>query len=310
MLSFSWDYGFRRAVGPEGALTLGDLGMPVLRPFGFTMAFQPIMDVSRNRVWGYEALVRGEAGEGAGWVLGQIDETNRYKFDQACRVRAIELAGALFPDTETRLSINFMPNAVYEPAACIRATLEAAHRVGFSHQQIMFEFTENERMVDVGHVQRIIAEYRKQGFLTALDDFGAGYAGLSLLASFQPDLIKLDMELIRGVAYSAARQTIIACMTTMAKELNMMVLAEGVETHEQWTRLMDDGCRHFQGFLFGRPQRSGQDPRALIEPRVGWKRTPSSRAAAKSTTAPSTPPTARARRMTSACATSRPIAMS
>ncbi|WP_267428319.1 EAL domain-containing protein, partial [Methylobacterium sp. GC_Met_2] len=172
------------------------------------MAFHPIVDVCRGAVWGYEALVRGTEGQGAGQILGMVDEVNRYKFDQACRVKAIKLAGSLFPDDETRLSINFMPNAVYEPAACIRATLDAARRVGFAHQQIMFEFTENERMTDVAHVQRIIAEYRKQGFTTALDDFGAGYAGLNLLASFQPDFIKLDMEMIRGIATSPARQTI------------------------------------------------------------------------------------------------------
>jgi EAL domain-containing protein (putative c-di-GMP-specific phosphodiesterase class I) len=222
-------------------------------PFDFTMAFQPIVDVSQGKVWGYEALVRGIDGQGAGWVLGQIDETNRYKFDQACRVKAIELAGALFPDKEIKLSINFMPNAVYEPAACIRATLEAAHRVGFAHRQIMFEFTENERMIDVPHVQRIIAEYRKQGFVTALDDFGAGYAGLNLLASFQPDLIKLDMDLVRGIASSPARQTIIACVTAMARELGVVVLAEGIETEVELVALRAAGIQLFQGYLFAKP---------------------------------------------------------
>ena len=77
------------------------------------MAFHPIIDLGRNVVWGYEALVRGTEGQGAGQILSMVDETNRYKFDQACRVKAIELAGSLFLDTETRLSINFMPNAVY-----------------------------------------------------------------------------------------------------------------------------------------------------------------------------------------------------
>jgi len=222
-------------------------------PFDFTMAFQPIVDLGRNRVWGYEALVRGTDGQGAGWVLGQVDEANRYKFDQACRVKAIELAGSLFPDAETKLSINFMPNAVYEPAACIRATLEAAHRVGLAHQQLMFEFTENERMVDIPHVQRIIAEYRKQGFVTALDDFGAGYAGLNLLASFQPDLIKLDMELIRGITTSPARQTIIAYVTTMARDLGITVLAEGIETEAELVALRAAGIELFQGYLFAKP---------------------------------------------------------
>src|SRR4051812_23013604 len=93
-------------------------------PIAFTMAFQPIVDISAGSIWGYEALVRGANGEGAAAVLGQVTEANRYTFDQACRVKAIELAGRLLPrDSTARLSINFMPNAVYEPRACIKATL-------------------------------------------------------------------------------------------------------------------------------------------------------------------------------------------
>jgi len=222
-------------------------------PFQFTMAFHPIVDISQSTVWGYEALVRGTEGQGAGQILSQVDDANRYKFDQACRVKAIELAGTLFPDAETKLSINFLPNAVYEPAACIRATLDAARRVGFAHQQIMFEFTENERMVDVAHVQRIITEYRKQGFSTALDDFGAGYAGLNLLAAFQPDLIKIDMDLIRGIAASPARQAIIACLMMLARTLDMMVIAEGIETEAELLTLRAAGIRLFQGYLFAKP---------------------------------------------------------
>ena len=222
-------------------------------PFQFTMAFHPIVDISQSTVWGYEALVRGTEGQGAGQILSQVDDANRYKFDQACRVKAIELAGALFPDAETKLSINFMPNAVYEPAACIRATLDAARRVGFAHHQIMFEFTENERMVDIAHVQRIITEYRKQGFSTALDDFGAGYAGLNLLANFQPDLIKIDMDLIRGIETSPARQAIVACLMTLARTLDMTVIAEGIETEAELITLRAAGIRLFQGYLFAKP---------------------------------------------------------
>ena len=222
-------------------------------PFEFTMAFHPILGLREHVVWGYEALVRGTEGQGAGQILGMVDDTNRYKFDQACRVKAIELASSLFPNAETRLSINFMPNAVYEPAACIRATLDAARRVGFAHRQIMFEFTENERMTDVAHVRRIIAEYRKQGFATALDDFGAGYAGLNLLASFQPDFIKLDMELIRGIADSPQRQTIIARVVVIAERLNVAVIAEGVETEAELAALRSLGIDLFQGYLFAKP---------------------------------------------------------
>lgn len=222
-------------------------------PFTFTMAFHPIVDLGKGSVWGYEALVRGTEGQGAGYILGQVDDDNRYRFDQACRTKAIELAGELFPADDVRLSINFLPNAVYDPAACIRATLAAARRIGFAHQRIMFEFTENERMADVAHVQRIVADYRQRGFLTALDDFGAGYAGLGLLAQFQPDLIKLDMELIRGIADSPARQAIVSGVIAIARSLGVAVIAEGVETAEELAVLREAGITLFQGYLFARP---------------------------------------------------------
>jgi EAL domain-containing protein (putative c-di-GMP-specific phosphodiesterase class I) len=218
------------------------------------MAFHPIIDVTRGVVWGYEALVRGTKGESAGAILSQVDEERQYKFDQACRVKAIELAGRLFPAAEdTKLSINFMPNAVYEPAACIRTSLETARRVGFDTKRIMFEFTENERMADTKHVARIIAEYRRLGFITAIDDFGAGHAGLNLLANFQTDLIKIDMELIRGIADSAARQAIIAGILVMARTLDITIIAEGIETEAELAILKSAGINLFQGFLFARP---------------------------------------------------------
>ena len=125
--------------------------------------------------------------------------------------------------------------------------------LGFAHRRIMFEFTENERMTDVTHVQRIITEYRKHGFATALDDFGAGYAGLNLLASFQPDFIKLDMELIRGIATSPARQTIVSGVIMMARQLGVAVIAEGVETEAELMALRAAGIQLFQGYLFAKP---------------------------------------------------------
>ncbi|MBB3018472.1 EAL domain-containing protein (putative c-di-GMP-specific phosphodiesterase class I) [Microvirga lupini] len=218
------------------------------------MAFHPIIDLTRGVVWGYEALVRGTKGESAGAILSQVDEERQYKFDQACRVKAIELAGRLFPATgDTKLSINFMPNAVYEPAACIRTSLETARRVGFDMKRIMFEFTENERMADTKHVARIIAEYRRLGFITAIDDFGAGHAGLNLLANFQTDLIKIDMELIRGIADSAARQAIVSGILVMARALDITIIAEGIETEAELAALKNAGIDLFQGFLFAHP---------------------------------------------------------
>jgi EAL domain-containing protein (putative c-di-GMP-specific phosphodiesterase class I) len=222
-------------------------------PFDFKMAFQPIVDMADGRVWGYEALVRGTDGASAFSVLSKVSDELRYKFDQAARVMAIETAGRLFQGRDLRLSINFMPNAVYEPMACIQKSLAAAKRVDFPHRNLMFEFTENERMDDVPHVQRIVEAYRKLGFWTALDDFGAGFAGLGLLARLQPDLIKIDMELLRDIHHSRAKQAIVAGVVGIARTLDILVLAEGVENDEELTVLRAAGISLFQGYHFAKP---------------------------------------------------------
>lgn len=219
----------------------------------FTMAFQPIIDVEAGTIWGYESLVRGIAGESAFQVLSQLTPENRYAFDQACRVKAIELAGAKLADSTAKLSINFLPNAVYEPKACIRATLGAASKASFDTSRLMFEFTENERMEDVSHIRHIVAEYKRMGFTTALDDFGAGYAGLALLAQFQTDLIKIDMELVRGIATSPAKQAIVGGIAVIARQLGITVLGEGVETEAELLMLRSAGIRLIQGYFFAKP---------------------------------------------------------
>jgi EAL domain-containing protein (putative c-di-GMP-specific phosphodiesterase class I) len=220
----------------------------------FTMAFQPIVDIEKGVLFGQEALVRGLAGESAASVLGQVGPDAIYRFDQDCRVKAITLAGRHFaPDDGSKLSINFMPNAVYEPRACIRASLSAARRAGFDPSRLMFEFTENEPMRDAAHVRHIVESYRALGFTTAIDDFGAGYAGLTLLADLRPDILKIDMALVRGIDSSAARRTIVANLLRTATELGIRCIAEGVETAEELATLRQIGVRLCQGYLLGRP---------------------------------------------------------
>ncbi|KAA5804760.1 EAL domain-containing protein [Alkalicaulis satelles] len=227
----------------------------VKAPFDFTMAFQPIVSLSRRNVWAYEALVRGPDGQGAPWVLDQINDENKYAFDQSCRVKAIELAAGLFGgDADgARLSINFLPNAVYTPAACIRTTMEAADRTGFPAHRIMLEFTEGEKITDVDHVKSIIREYKARKLITAIDDFGAGFSGLGLLAEFQPDVIKLDMGLIRGIDDHPGRQAIVSGILSTSRLLGLTVIAEGIETLDEMQTLQGLGIDLMQGFLFARP---------------------------------------------------------
>ncbi len=234
-------------------------------PFEFKMAFQPIVDLSKGRIWGYEALVRGANGEPAMSVLDQISDETRYKFDQSARVMAIETAGRLYRGRDLKLSINFMPNAVYEPTACIQKSLAAAKRVGFPRQNLMFEITEDERISDTAHVQNILTTYRKFGFLTALDDFGAGYAGLGLLAEMQPDILKIDMKLLRDIHRSTAKQVIVSGIVSMARALEITVLAEGVETKDELAVLRAGGISLFQGYYFAKPALMALPPVPMLE---------------------------------------------
>lgn len=219
--------------------------------FDFTMAFQPIINCKTQSVFGYEALVRGLNNESAYSIISRVNDDNRYLFDQQCRIKAIALASEL--NLETMLSINFLPNAIYKPERCIRTTLEAAKKYDLPIENIMFEFTEVEKIEDASHVKRIVEYYQSLGFRTAIDDFGAGYSGLNLLADFQTDIIKLDMALIRNVHSNTARQSIVRRCLEMFDDLDVIALAEGIETYEEYVWLKNAGIELMQGYLFAKP---------------------------------------------------------
>ncbi len=218
--------------------------------FDFTMAFQPIVNVQNRRVFAHEALVRGLDGSGAGAVISKITKENQYLFDQRCRVQAIEQAHHI--GIRETISINFMPNAVYEPENCIKTTLAAAKRTKWPLNRIIFEFTESES-IDTAHIRNILEEYQRHGFRVAIDDFGAGHAGLNWLIDLKPDIVKVDMHLVRGVNKDHGRRTIVQSLVNMCTELGCTVIAEGVETVEELETLQNAGIRLFQGFLFAKP---------------------------------------------------------
>ena len=219
----------------------------------FSMAFQPIVDVVAGQVFAHEALVRGTNNEGAFTILSAVDGLNRYAFDQQCCVKAIELAAQLgLAKSGASLSINFMPNAVYEPRACIRLTLEAAQRTSFPLDQIIFEFTEAEKL-DTAHLLNILQTYKSMGFRTAIDDFGAGYAGLQLLSRFQPDIVKIDMDLVRGIDRNRVKQSIMRATLRLLEDLGIVPICEEIDTAEETTVLQDLGVRLLQGYALARP---------------------------------------------------------
>jgi len=245
------------------------------QPFPFSMAFQPIVDVVANCIFAYEALVRGLKNESAYSILSQVTEQNRYAFDQHCRVKAITLASELgLVATGAKLSINFMPGAVYSPAACIQLTLSTAQSLSFPMDRLIFEITEAEEVKDRQHLVKIADEYRRHGFQMAIDDFGAGYAGLNLLSDVPADILKLDMDLTRNLHRRPQALIIVRTMVQLAASLHLTLIAEGVETVEEYDAIRSCGIRLMQGYLLARPtfealpgftlpQRTAPDPSVL-----------------------------------------------
>lgn len=233
-------------------------------PIDFEFAFQPIVSVRHRRVVAHEALARGPSGEPADMVLGQLTSENRFRFDQDCRTRAIASAVAL--GMTGALSINFIPNAIANPRACIRRTLETARDYGFDLSKIILELTESEQVEDPESLVAIFREYKKLGIKTAIDDFGAGYAGLNLLSRFQPDIVKIDIALVRDVDSNRVKQIIVEGVVKICDRLSIVVLAEGVETAPERDYLRALGVDLMQGFLFARPafkSLGAVDPRAF-----------------------------------------------
>lgn len=221
--------------------------------FDFSFAFQPIVHYPARTVVAYEALVRGLGGESAFSVLEKVTDENRYQFDQAARYKAITPAHRLMGESAMRLSINFFPNAVYDPVRCLRTTLSIARETGFALDRLMFELTEHEKVADTSHLKSIVDHYATCGFTVAIDDFGAGFAGLNLLAEFRPHVIKLDRKLLVDIDQDDTRQAIVSGLVLTARTLNIAVIAEGIETPNELNYLRGAGIEFFQGYLFARP---------------------------------------------------------
>lgn len=145
-----------------------------------------------------------------------------------------------------------MPNAVYEPQACIRPPLQTTMRTGFRLNRLIFEFTENEPL-DADHVLNILRTYRAMGFKTAIDHFAAGFAGLDLQAKHQPELVKIDMDLMWAVDREPFRRAFVGLILSMLDELDVMADCAGVESQDAVDAPRDLGVRHVQGYIVAPP---------------------------------------------------------
>lgn len=217
----------------------------------FTYAYQPIVDVLTREVFSCEALIRGPGNESAYSVLSAIPEEARYRFDQVSRIAAIELTQSL--GLRTHLNVNVLPGCLFSSDVSIDATLDAARRCGLPLDRLILEVTEGEAITDHARFAGLLNAYRGQGLKVAIDDFGAGVSGLNLLADFQPDQIKIDMALVRGIERNGPRQAIVRAIVQVCVDLGIDVIAEGVETQSECDWFARQGVRLFQGYLFAKP---------------------------------------------------------
>lgn len=233
-------------------------------PQEFSCAFQPIVDTHTRTAYSHEALVRGLNNEPAYQVIARYAGARMAAFDAASRAKAIEVATRIGLDTH--LNLNFLPSAISDPVVGLNSTIEAAKRHSFPLDRIVVEATEGEAIVNPVKFAEVVNEYRRAGTKLAIDDFGAGYAGLKLLSDFQPDIVKLDMDLVRGIQSNGPRQAIVRAIAQVCVDLGIDLVVEGVETVDEFSWFRDLGVHLYQGYLFAKPMFEAMPPFQIPDP--------------------------------------------
>jgi EAL domain-containing protein (putative c-di-GMP-specific phosphodiesterase class I) len=214
------------------------------------MAYQPIVRAKDGSVYGYEALLRSSEPSlpHPGAVIDAAERLNRLdELGQAVRAVAPEPMDAV---SGAKLFVNLHPRDLADESLFV-----ADSPLGRMAARVILEITERATLDQVRDVRERLVRLRALGFRLAVDDLGAGYAGLSSFATLEPEIIKLDMTLVRGIDANPVKRTVVERMTLLAHELNVVVVAEGVETAAERDVLVAAGCDLLQGYLFAKPGR-------------------------------------------------------
>jgi EAL domain-containing protein (putative c-di-GMP-specific phosphodiesterase class I)/CheY-like chemotaxis protein len=222
----------------------------------FGMAFQPIVSLASKTIFGYEALLRSSEPTlpsptdvlDAAERLGATRQLGR-----AVRAFAAHSRGQMNQDW--LLFVNLHPNDLLDPELT-----DPVSPLMAMADHVVLEITERAPLSGLEEVRERVQELRKLGFRIAVDDLGAGYAGLTSFATLDPDIVKLDMNLVRGIEGSAVKRKLVGSVAALCREMEMLVVAEGVETVAERDVLTELGCDLFQGFLFARPASAFYQP--------------------------------------------------
>ncbi len=229
----------------------------ILKKGNLITYFQPIVRLADNTIFGYECLLRGRSTDGSMIPPYRILEAANsmdlmFYVDRAARETAVRSASQYHLDNR-KVFINFIPTTIYDPAYCLRTTLELSRELGFNSRNLVFEVVESYKVTDLDHLKKILDYYRDQGFKTALDDVGSGFSNLNTLIRLHPDYLKVDMDLIRNIDTDLKKQSVFKALLNVGKEMGTTILAEGIETKGELEYLQSSGTELGQGYFFARP---------------------------------------------------------
>ncbi|KAF1046609.1 diguanylate phosphodiesterase [Xylophilus sp.] len=233
-----------------------DAGPQVYSSTACQFALQPIVDASTGQVSSLEALIRSASGGPPQECFDRIPRDQLHRFDLESKRQAFELAAAVGIGA-CRLSINLLPASLVDMPHAVDHLVEQIRALGLAPQQVIVEITEEEALSHFGAFQAAIKRLRAAGIGLAIDDFGAGFAGLSLLSKFQPEKLKIDRMIVTGIHADGPRQAIVKAVVECCRSLGITTVAEGVETFDEWCWLRAAGVDLFQGFLVAKPRLNG-----------------------------------------------------
>lgn len=227
-------------------------------------ALQPIIEPLRGQISSLEALIRGPDGGSPLAYFSSIPPDKLHEVDLLSKAWAFALAKQIGIGHH-KISINLLPMSLVKTPNAVDILLEQIARNGLVPEQVIVEVTEDEVISGFDAFSSAIQQLRSAGITVAIDDFGAGFAGLSLLAKFQPGKVKIDRSIVTDIHAHGPKQAIVQAIVKCCAELEISVVAEGVEKVEEWCWLEAAGIRRFQGFLFAKPMLNGA-------PTIRWPR--------------------------------------
>ena len=223
----------------------------------WVLHFQPVVDLADRRVVGAEALIRWQDHHGivppgefipVAEELGLIEAIGDWVIDEvATQQRAWRDAGL-----DLEVSFNLSPRQLWTPRLADRLLMKLRD-ADVDPSTVQAEITESTAMADPDRTQRTLRELHSWGLRLALDDFGTGYSSLSRLKHMPVDVLKIDREFIRHVDRDVRLAGMVRAMIQVAQSLDMVPLAEGVESESEYVFLRSNGCRLAQGFWFAHP---------------------------------------------------------